>query len=286
MALSKDVLREHRNPLYRDNIEVLGGQTIYKGSLVMIITDVGYLQVAADTAKGWFAGMSHEQYDNSGGSSGDEVADVQTDGWIRVTLTGVAVTDVGKICYVNDDDSVTLASTNHVIVGAVKGVAAANEAWVDISARYRGGEPIAHIADTAAASAVTATLGAMTIGNPSKTAANPAGLTAVAIGDTVSVQNTGWGATAEADADAIHVNIDALVADMLEVHTQLIAAIVDVDDNNSEIDAAKVDIDVIKTSLDLVIVDLTAIVVNLGLLNATQDAILVAIEEGKLVLTA
>lgn len=76
------------------------------------------------------------------------------------------------------------------------------------------------------------------------TAVDPDAVTAVAVGDLVAVQNTGFGATAEADFDKIGTNIDALVADVLTIRTQLVAAIADiaaldtgVDANNAAINA-------------------------------------------------
>lgn len=254
MALAADFLREHRDPTNEDELGVLTGIKIFKGSLVMWLTAVGYATLAADTAKGWFLGMALDQADNAAGASGDLNVRIQKEGWIRVTLTGVAEADKGKICYINDDDSVTLASTNHVVVGIVKGVAATNVAWVDISAKHRTGEPIAHIADPAACAAPTAT-------DP----AAPAAQTLAAVGDLVAVQNTGWGATAEADFDKIWDAIDKAAADMAALYTAMAA-------HDTQIVALIADDAAMKTAIDIH--------------NTKIDAILVAIEEGKLTLDA
>ncbi len=57
-----------------------------------------------------------------------------------------------------------------------------------------------------------------------KTISNP---TATSMGDLVAVQNTGWGATNEADFDKITTQIDNLIADNLDLRKAITALIDD-----------------------------------------------------------
>lgn len=50
--------------------------------------------------------------------------------------------------------------------------------------------------------------------------------TAVAIGDLNAVQNTGWGATAEADFDKIWTEFDKLIADVASNNSRIDAILV------------------------------------------------------------
>jgi hypothetical protein len=75
------------------------------------------------------------------------------------------------------------------------------------------------------------------------TGADPGAPTGVVIGDTNSVQNTGWGATAEADADKIHTNIDALVVDVAALRVSVLALIADVGELDGAVDNNKAAID-------------------------------------------
>jgi hypothetical protein len=54
-------------------------------------------------------------------------------------------------------------------------------------------------------------------------------MTLAAVGDLVAVQNTGWGATAEADFDKIWDGIDKAAADVAALKTAI-------DANNAQID--------------------------------------------------
>jgi len=60
--------------------------------------------------------------------------------------------------------------------------------------------------------------------------AAPAAVTAVAIGDLVATQNTGWGAAAEADFDKIATEHDKLITDVAAMRTAIVA-------NNAAIDS-------------------------------------------------
>jgi len=69
------------------------------------------------------------------------------------------------------------------------------------------------------------------------TAAAPAAITATVVGDTVSTEGTGWSPASEADADAHHVAIDALVADVTAIRAEVVKLVADVRGNKSNINS-------------------------------------------------
>ena len=75
------------------------------------------------------------------------------------------------------------------------------------------------------------------VADPAATAADPDALTATAVGDLGSTNTTPFGYSSEANADAVHTAIDALVADIASIRTQLVAAIDDIQANNTAIDS-------------------------------------------------
>jgi len=77
----------------------------------------GYAEalVAGDS----FRGFADAPVDNSDGAAGAKNVDVITAGWKQVTITGIAITDVGKPVYMSDDDTFTLTATSNSLVGFV-----------------------------------------------------------------------------------------------------------------------------------------------------------------------
>jgi len=75
------------------------------------------------------------------------------------------------------------------------------------------------------------------VADPAATAADPDALTATAVGDLGSTNSSPFGYSSEANADAVHTAIDALVADIASIRTQLVAAIDDIQANNTAIDS-------------------------------------------------
>lgn len=82
--------------------------------------------------------------------------------------------------------------------------------------------------------------------------------TATVVGDTVSVQNTGWSPTSEADADAHHTAIDALVADVADAAAAIAANFVTIEALIVDVAALRVAIVANNAAIDAVIVDVAA----------------------------
>lgn len=101
-----------------------GAIHFYKGAICNFNTS-GYVKLGADTANEKFAGIATEELNQAtGGSNGDnniKVIPAKSGVVVELTLTGVAITNIGDDVYVNGDDVVALAATttNDVRVGTI-----------------------------------------------------------------------------------------------------------------------------------------------------------------------
>lgn len=107
---------------------VKGLTTIYQGGMLGLTSGYARELVAGDT----FIGHAREYIDNSAGSDGDvTVAIIRGIYRLQVTLTGVAITDVGKIVYASADDTLTLTPGSNSMVGIVARYVTTNTAIVE-----------------------------------------------------------------------------------------------------------------------------------------------------------
>ncbi|MHB8071552.1 MAG: hypothetical protein ACYDHF_06335 [Candidatus Cryosericum sp.] len=101
----------------------------YEGSLLFKRAD-GYATTAAGGLP--FLGHAYAEADNTSGSSGDLDAYVRSGKYTaRVTLSGVAITDVGKEVYASDDGTLTLTATGNSRVGVVDTYVSTNTCLVE-----------------------------------------------------------------------------------------------------------------------------------------------------------
>lgn len=137
---------------------------IYAGTLVAL-NATGYLVSASNTAGLRVMGRAEEEVDNSAGADGDLTAAVKA-GTFRFANSGtnaVDPDDVGKLCFVEDNQTVSETGTNGVKAGRVVAVETAG-VWVDT--HYAPVVPVALVVGstngTAAAAADLAALKAET----------------------------------------------------------------------------------------------------------------------------
>lgn len=103
----------------------IGDVAIYKGTLVCVQVEDGYLYPAASTDPSantdLFAGVAFESYDNSAGSAGAASIQVEKTGSFVFAMTEAAQTDVGGPAYASDDMTVLNATQNsgEVLVGYI-----------------------------------------------------------------------------------------------------------------------------------------------------------------------
>lgn len=130
-------LTKDRNTVRKDGIEVAypvaASTKIYAGSQVCINTS-GYAVPAADTAGYKFVGVAQEYVDNSAGANGDLTVRVRRKGSFEFAGAGFTVTDVDKVCFASDDQTVALSTTNSVVVGRIAEVLSATSVMVDVEA--------------------------------------------------------------------------------------------------------------------------------------------------------
>jgi hypothetical protein len=115
-----------------------GAIHFYKGAICNFNSS-GYVKLGGDTASELFAGIALEELNQAtGGSNGDNeltLIPAKSGAVVELTLTSVAVTDIGAIAYVNGDDVVALAGTtsNDVPVGTIVALSAtANKCFVKL----------------------------------------------------------------------------------------------------------------------------------------------------------
>lgn len=140
MALSANTIRLYEAPLPNCSNDVpAAASVIYEGSAVGINTSTGYGR--ALTAGDHFAGFATAKCDNSAGSAGDKRINVWREGFVRLTISGVALTNVGDPVYATDDGTFTLTQGTGSRIGEVFRYVTTDTAIVHFEQRpYLGGQ--------------------------------------------------------------------------------------------------------------------------------------------------
>jgi hypothetical protein len=103
--------------------------TIYKGGMVCINPSTGYAVPAADTANYRCVGVAEEQVAAGSAASGTYNVRVRT-GIFLLDATSIAITDVGKMMYVKDDQTFDDTSTNGIAAGILVQYVSATSGWI------------------------------------------------------------------------------------------------------------------------------------------------------------
>lgn len=95
---------------------VIAADIIYQGAAVGDNAS-GYARplVAGDP----FRGFAQETVDNSAGTAGAKYVRCKKSGFIRLPISALAITDVGKDVYASDDDTFTLTQSTNTRIGHV-----------------------------------------------------------------------------------------------------------------------------------------------------------------------
>lgn len=118
MALSQDTPRNYKDIGPRAGHPVQASSTIYAGSAVSIDTggEVGPL----NTSDAGFLGFAVSKADNSSGSAGDIKADIISEGYVELSVTGLDDNnDIGDTVYATDDNTFTLTASGAIAIGKV-----------------------------------------------------------------------------------------------------------------------------------------------------------------------
>lgn len=111
------------------SIGVAANAKLYMGG-IGAINSSGYAVPASDAAGLRVVGRIQEQVDNTGGANGAKSV-LMTAGVYKFAGTGLTVVDVGKQCFIVDDQTISLAATtNNVFAGVIEAIDSATEAWV------------------------------------------------------------------------------------------------------------------------------------------------------------
>lgn len=130
MSLTKDTPIERKLGDF-NSIKAGADEVIYEGSMVgesdgtsgRATAGYGEALQAGDT----FMGHALEGVDNTDGSDGDKEIKVRRYRYVcEVTLTGVAISDVGSNVYASDDATLTLTAGSNSQVGVVHRYISAN----------------------------------------------------------------------------------------------------------------------------------------------------------------
>lgn len=115
------------------SLKVAASTTIYRGALVAVNAS-GYAVPAAATAGLRVIGVAQSKVDNSTGSNGDKSVQVQ-DGihFFKNDSDAVAQADVGRHCYVQDDQTVQDENGGAPIVAGIVTAVETTGVWVKVS---------------------------------------------------------------------------------------------------------------------------------------------------------
>lgn len=106
-----------------NHIPAVAADIIYEGAAVGDnASGYGRPLVAGDP----FRGFALEKCDNAAGSAGDKNIKVRRFGDVQLTISSIAITDVGKDVYASDDNTFTLTKGSNTRIGYVKRYVTAN----------------------------------------------------------------------------------------------------------------------------------------------------------------
>jgi len=138
---------DHAHYGVKDNV------AIYQGSAVGLVpssTGAGYARQL--TAGDFFVGFAEEDVPATA-TDGTATVRVRQRGKVLLTISSVAVTDIGKPVYASDGDTFTLTQSTNVHIGRVSRVAATNTAVVEFDAAGAGFGRIVELTDSSGGTA-------------------------------------------------------------------------------------------------------------------------------------
>ena len=150
MALTANRDVDHYIDQELRSFQVAASAHLYKGGFVGL-TSGGYARPL--TAGDPIVGIAYEEMDNTSGADGDVSVRVYTLGDFGVTLTGAAVTDLGRPVFASADDTLTFTANNNSYVGIVQDFVAANEIILRIDPGRRQIKTVMHTVEDLAAGA-------------------------------------------------------------------------------------------------------------------------------------
>lgn len=139
-----------------EDLPVKASSTIYQGSAIGLTSGYARHLTAGDT----FGGFADEGV-ASQTSDGDAYVQVRTRGRVELTITGVAVTDIGAPVFASDGNAFTLTQSTNSHIGRVARFVGTNTAIVAFDATRAGRGLIVPLTDSSGGTA-SDTLAAIT----------------------------------------------------------------------------------------------------------------------------
>ena len=90
---------------------------LYQNTIAFWDASTGYVTNDDNAGANAFAGIVYQQCDNSGGSAGDKVVELYTEGVFRLTGSSFTQATAGDLIYATDNFTTTATSTNASRIG-------------------------------------------------------------------------------------------------------------------------------------------------------------------------
>ena len=90
---------------------------LYQNTLAFWDASTGYITNDDNAGANAFAGIVYQQCDNSGGSAGDKVVELWTEGVFRLTGTSFTQATAGDLIYASDNFTITASSSSTSRIG-------------------------------------------------------------------------------------------------------------------------------------------------------------------------
>ena len=90
---------------------------LYQNTLAFWDASTGFVTNDDNAGANAFAGIVYQQCDNSGGSAGDKVVELWTEGVFRLTGSSFTQATAGDLIYATDNFTTTATSTNASRIG-------------------------------------------------------------------------------------------------------------------------------------------------------------------------
>ena len=97
---------------------VIAADIIFQGAAVGLVDSTGYARPLTSVDR--FVGFAELKADNASGSAGDIDVRVRSRGDIKLTVSGLVITDIGQPVYASDDNTFTLNPASGVFIGFVR----------------------------------------------------------------------------------------------------------------------------------------------------------------------
>ena len=90
---------------------------LYQNTIAFWDASTGFVTNDDNSGANPFAGIVYQQCDNSGGSAGDKVVELYTEGVFRLTGSSFTQATSGDLIYATDNFTITATSTNASRIG-------------------------------------------------------------------------------------------------------------------------------------------------------------------------